>query len=223
MEHIILVNGKTAYYVRDISQLFTFVLCGVSILSTTAISADRLLALSLGLRYRHIVTLRRVRALIICFWLIGASVGLVYYFWSYFVSLVIALVVVILSVVISIFSYTKIFFRLRQHQDQLRGSAFQAQPNEGGGIPLNVERYRRTVSTIVWLQLALVACYAPFVVVAMMINISGWSKINDMIWLTVGTLGYLNSSLNPFLYCWKIREVRQAVKDTARQFCSSST
>ena len=37
------------------------------------------------------------------------------------------------------------------------------------------------------------------------------------------TIVYLNSSLNPFLYCWKIREVRQAVKETLRQlFCWSS-
>ena len=31
------------------------------------------------------------------------------------------------------------------------------------------------------------------------------------------TLVYLNSTLNPFLYCWKISEVRQAVKQTIRQ------
>ena len=35
------------------------------------------------------------------------------------------------------------------------------------------------------------------------------------------TLVLLNSSLNPFLYCWKIREVRQAVKDTLTQCCLS--
>ena len=33
-----------------------------------------------------------------------------------------------------------------------------------------------------------------------------------------GTLIYLNSSLNPLLYCWKIRQIRQAVKETLRQF-----
>ena len=31
------------------------------------------------------------------------------------------------------------------------------------------------------------------------------------------TLVYLNSTLNPFLYCWKISEVRRAVKQTIRQ------
>ena len=30
-------------------------------------------------------------------------------------------------------------------------------------------------------------------------------------------LVYFNSTLNPFLYCWKISEVRRAVKQTIRQ------
>ena len=31
------------------------------------------------------------------------------------------------------------------------------------------------------------------------------------------TLLFFNSTLNPFLYCWKISEVRQAVKQTIRE------
>ena len=45
-------------------------LCAVSLLTTTALSLNRLLALSLKLRYRHVVTLKRVRAVVFCFWLI---------------------------------------------------------------------------------------------------------------------------------------------------------
>ena len=36
--------------------------CGVSVFTSTALSVDRLLALFLGLRYRHVVTLKRIRA-----------------------------------------------------------------------------------------------------------------------------------------------------------------
>ena len=46
-----------------------------SILTSAAISVDRLLALLVGLRYRHVLRLRRVRVVIICFWLIGALSG----------------------------------------------------------------------------------------------------------------------------------------------------
>jgi len=60
-------------------------------------------------------------------------------------------------------------------------------------------------------QLTLVACYAPWgVVVVLFVN----EIENDLAWLVTETLIYLNSSVNPILYCWKIREVRQAVKDS---------
>lgn len=43
------------------------VFCSVSVLTTTAISVDRLLALQLMFRYRQIVTLRRVSVVITVF------------------------------------------------------------------------------------------------------------------------------------------------------------
>ena len=48
---------------------------------------------------------------------------------------------VALSAVISIFSYTRIFFKLRQQQAQVQ-DGHQGQPN-GEGIPLNIARYKK--------------------------------------------------------------------------------
>ena len=56
-------------------EFFFRLLPAVSLLTSSAISLDRLLALLLGLRYRHDVTLRRVWLVILCFWLISALQG----------------------------------------------------------------------------------------------------------------------------------------------------
>ena len=72
-------------------------------------------------------------------------------------------------------------------------------------------RREKTVSTILWVQLALVVCYVPFGIVA------GIGINNGVVWLATSNLIFLNSSLNPILYCWKIKEVGQKVKDTIRQ------
>ena len=53
-------------------DFFFSLLPAVSLLTSAAISVDRLLALLLGLRYRHTVTLRRVWVALVCFWLISA-------------------------------------------------------------------------------------------------------------------------------------------------------
>ena len=71
---------KLCYYVRRIFSTTVSIFCGVSLMTLTAISVDRLLALMLGLRYRHVVTLRRVWFLVASFCLYHVSISAILYF-----------------------------------------------------------------------------------------------------------------------------------------------
>jgi len=216
------VNLSNLFYVDAVMNASGFLLCGVSISTATALSVDRLLALLLGLRYRHVVTLKRVFVVIIYFWVSSVSFVFVYIFWNYDVTLFEAAVLSIPCIVISMCSYAKIFLALRQNQAQVR-EGHQSQPNRGG-IPFNIARYKKTVSSIAWVQLALAVCYVPFIICVITIRISGWSGLSaDVVWECAFTLLYLNSSLNPILYCWRIQEIRQKTKGTIRQLCCSSS
>ena len=212
----LLASSNVHEYVVGIQQASSVVLCGVSLLTSTAISVDRLLALSLGLRYRYVVTLRRVRALIISFWfLIGASVGCLFILEIYFF---VYAVVMLISLLISAISYAKIYFRLRHQLLHVQGHVHQRQQLPPNGVvptALNVARYKKTVSIIAWVQLGLFACYSPFCITLISFNFEGSLEAN--IYYFFLCLLFLNSSLNPILYCWKIREVKQAVKDIIRQ------
>ncbi|KAL9980060.1 hypothetical protein ACROYT_G008599 [Oculina patagonica] len=212
LSRIIKMNANALFYVYQVNRAFGWIVCGVSGLTSTAISVDRLLALLLGLRYRHVVTLRRVCVAVTCFWLIGASLGWIR-MWRRDFALMKTFVLIALCLATSIYCYTRIHFKLRHQQAQIQNIVPQGQAN-GAGIPLNIARYKKSVSSILWVQLAFVACYVPYGIVAVL-DVNGIK--NDVATFTTETLVYLNSSLNPILYCWKIREVRQAVKDTIRQ------
>lgn len=54
-------------------------------------------------------------------------------------------------------------------------------------------------------------------VVTAVIVVRGSSTLLTMAQFSTLSLVYMNSSLNPALYCWRIKEVRQAVKQTIRQ------
>ena len=56
-------------YARDATVISSYVLCGVSLMTMTAISVDRLLAMLLGLRYKEIVTLRRTYIILAIVWI----------------------------------------------------------------------------------------------------------------------------------------------------------
>ncbi|XP_078342595.1 adenosine receptor A3-like [Oculina patagonica] len=212
ISRIIKMNVNVLFYVYNINAASSYILCGVSVFTSTAISVDRLFALLLGLRYRHVVTLRRVRVVITCFWLIASSGVL--RVWREDIAIKATFVVIILCLATSIFCYSRIYIKLRYHQALVQNNVPHGQQN-GEGIPLNIARYKKTVSSIMWVQLALVACYVPWVIVAVLY--ANYSVIEHVAWIVTTTVVYLNSSLNPILYCWKIREVKQAVKGTIRQ------
>ena len=212
------INPLCLYYVGRVRSASSYILCMISVLTATAISVDRLLALLLGLRYRLAVTLRRVFAVVTCFWLIGVSCGCMY-LWRNDIAWTVALVLIILSLVTSAFSYIKIYLKLRHQQTQLHAQdiVHQGQP-KGGRFPLNIGRYKKTVASIFWVQFAIMTCYIPLIIVATL-RIHGGISGNglQMARHLVVILSYFISSLNPILYCVKIGEVRQAVKDTIRQ------
>ena len=194
------------------------ILCGVSLFTLTAISVDRLLALLLGLRYRQVVTLKRIFQFVVVFWVVSTS-GAITLFWNERITLWYGCVVISLCLVTSIFSYTKIFLTLRHNQVQAQGNVNQGHTSQT--FQLNIERYKRTVSSALWVKLALVVCYLPFGVEEIFrLQREITSDIVGARYYSA-TLIFLSSSLNPILYCWKMREVRQAVKDTIRFFCPS--
>ena len=193
-------------------------LCGVSVFASTALSVDRLLALFLGLRYRHVVTLKRVRAVLACGCLALLLTVLVWNFRTKPARIMITIFLT-LCLITSLFCYTKIVLRLRQHQSSVQDNVQQGQANTGE-MPLNLERYKKTVVSIALVQLALVICYFPPIIFFIFIHLKGIHPRLYFLYYLTTTLLFLNSSLNPFLYCWRIKEIRQAVKATIRRFCA---
>ena len=200
----------------SVAILFLF---EVSLLTVTAISVDRLLALLLGLRYKQVVTLKRTYVIVITFGVVATASSTIH-FWNILMVGWFQIIVISICLVTSIFSYTKIVLNLRRHQTELQDQA--QQPNQTN--PLNIARYRKAVSSALWLQLTLVACYLPHSIVMVLLISDGFISPFALASYYTSTLVYLNSTLNPILYCWKIDEVRQAVKDTIRQVlcCSAS-
>ena len=207
------------HHAFDATFVTSNILCSVSLFTLTAIAVDRLLALLLGLRYRQVVTLKRTYLTITGFWVVSI-VGTAVYFWNYLVTRWYGYIVISLCLVTSIVSYTKIFLTLRHHQIQVLDNIHQEQPNQG--IPINIARHRKAVSSALWVQVALVVCYLPQALTAAWLAQEDRFSSTHVTWFSVtATLVYFNSSLNPALYCWKMKEVRQAVKDTVGQLCFS--
>ena len=155
------------------SVLTGYILCSVSLLTLTAISVDRLLDLLLGLRYRQVVTLKRTSLTVISFWGL-AKIGAALYFLNYLITLWYSYTVILLCLVISVFSYVKISLTLRHNQNQVQNDAPQGQPSRT--VPLNTARYKKTVSSALWVQLVFIACYLPHGILQLLTTQKGFTK-----------------------------------------------
>ena len=186
----------------------------------TAISVDRLIALLLGLRYRQVVTYRRTCITVTGFWILSI-VGASTLFLNRRITSWYQYIVSVLCLVTTIFAYAKIFVTLRHNQIHVQSHAAQGQPSQA--IPLNIARYRKAVYSALWVQGTLGICYLPYTIAIFLTPQRGMPLSIYLARKFTGSMVLLNSSLNPLLYCWKIREVRQGVKETLRQlFCRSS-
>ena len=193
-----------------ITYIIGSVLCGVSLLTMAAISVDRLLALLSGLKYKEIVTLKSVYIILASFWVLCLVASLCTIFDQRITDLNVSIALP-LSLLISLASYTKIFRTLRHHQAQV-----QQQPSQPNA--LNMARYRKAVHSALWVQSVLVVCYTPYYIMRIVVTYSTTYSSHLVVTSEMATiLVYFNSTLNPFLYCWKISEVRRAMKQTIRQ------
>ena len=214
--------SKLCYYFFLLFNYTCTIFYGVSLVTLTAISMDRLLAVFWGLRYRQEVTLRRVWVIAVTIWFLHIEHAVILHYNPLY-GLRILSVEVILCIIISACCYMKIYRILHHHQAQVQQHVHQGQPN-GEQISLNIARYRRSVSSMIWVQISLLACYLPFGVVAgLSVTTSIYTPPLQFIIDVTLTLIMFNSTLNPFLYCWKMQEMKQAVKNTIRQLsCFSS-
>ena len=202
------------------SFIASYLLCGMSLLTLTAISVDRLLALTLGLRYRQVVTVKKACACVIMFWIVSIIFSAMYA-QNVRITIWYSHIVIPVSFFTSVSSYTKTFWELHRREIQVRGNIIQrVQSSNSSSAPLNISQYRKGVSGVIWLQVAVAVCYLPHGIITALWTYSGQSSAIIVLRQLTITLVYFNSTLNPLLYCWKISEVRQLVKELLRRsFC----
>ena len=202
---------------QAINTLFSLV-GSVSLSTMTAISVDRFLALQYHMRYPSLMTERRAIYTTATIWLIGIVLSSITLWNRTFAVLAVGIAICIL---ISTFSYTRIYFIVRRHQLQIQVQQ-QAVESLNAEHNLNMVRSKKSALNTFIYYICMILCYFPIftfmLIVAVNPDLSGL-----MIWKVGNTLVFFNSSINPILFCWRLRELRAAVCKTLRQLLGKQT
>ena len=148
-----LTKDRLAYHVW---RLIGSSLCVVSLLTITAITVDRFLALHYHMRYATSVTESRVKYTLTILWLVSLLVS-VFDIWNKRVYQFTVGAVIALSLVISTFSYTRIYRIVRRHQLQINAQQ-QAVLSCNTVNNLNITQLKRTAMNAFVFYIALIIC-----------------------------------------------------------------
>ena len=184
-------------------------LCLVSFVNVTLLSVDRFLALYVHLRYHEFVTVKRTAGLLgglLIFCAICVSSGK----WlPKFMTRVIAIIIAGIAQIVNTVLYYNIYRICRRHQLQINSQRHSVRPAKSLNI---TSRLKRSFINMFYIYLVFTACYLPYMVMAVF-----KSKLPLSIFEISCTFVYLNSSLNPLLFSWRIQGIRTAIKRTLRK------
>ena len=190
---------------------FMYLLAFASFLNVTVIAFDRLLAVSLHLRYQELVTPIRVTIVLVSLWLTSCVAASLYSFLPKGIAMALAVIIVI-GCVLTTLAYVRIYKVVKYHRKQIysQNQLQNAQTREA-------HRQRKSAYNSLFVSVVFLACYFPFLPCTML-YMTNTSEISFLIALFASIfLIYLNSSLNPIVYCWRYREIRQIVKKTVKK------
>ena len=187
-----------------------FLLAGASFLNVTAIAVDRLLAITLHLRYRELVTSKRVIIALVSVWLtsgVAASLSV-----SLNIQNAMVVIVGLVGIPLTTVAYIRIYRAVRHHQNQI-----QSQLQQQNAQARELFREKKCAFNTVHFYVIFVACYLPIFCSAILLITD---SAQSFFWLADHVALFfvlLNSSINPVVYCWRYREIRQIMKSTVKK------
>lgn len=199
------------------------VTAGASVITMSGMAVERCLALFFHLRYNEIVTARRVLFAVACFWMVFIALA------AFRISLMapdiynnIQIAIISLSLFSTYLAYIKILQCVRKHERRIEIAEIEVirsslQMVQKTGHTRNMKRYKKSTVAMIFVVGFFTACYLPFLCVKLAQKVWGYSTPVKTAYLYATTIAFLNSSLNPFVYCWRINSLRHAVKKVTKE------
>ena len=188
-----------------------YLLTCISFLTIVLIAVDRVLAVFLHLRYQELVTSKRVVIALVSLWL--TSVVAVS---SSFTSLpeqnnMVVVTFEIFGLLVTTVGYIRIYKVVRYHRNQILSQS-HLQNNQA----IRILRERKSTMNALLVFIVFLACFLPNLCCMFLLRADSL-RLSFLVANHVsGFLVLLNSSLNPIIYCWRYREIREIVKDLVK-------
>ena len=197
--------------ILTLCYFFLFLLCCASFLKVTAIAVDRHLAITLHLRYRELVTSRRVIIALVSIWIASGVAATLFVAVDTYGAIVVVICEFV-GFLLTTVAYIHIYRVVRHHQNQIH-----SQLQHLNAQAMELFREKKAAFNAVHFYVIFVACYLPNFCSATLLTIKSAQNSFRLAFYVTFFFVLLNSSFNPLVYCWRYREIRQIMKSTVKK------
>ena len=187
------------------SSTIAFSLCGVSLGIIAGTSLDRLIAILKPLQYPSIVTVRRVTCIVLAIWAVCVVAGTIQ-IWEERIRLPSIASWILIGSCISVTCHATIFKIVRRHRIEIQN---QARAFDGADATASMASLQKSAFSAFIFFIVLAICYFPYLLVYIIYFAREREDLLGMYLAT--TVVFMNSALNPFLYGWRVPELRNAM------------
>ena len=198
----------------NVFLVMSFLFARASLLGVVAVSVDRFLAIHLHLKYQELVTHKRVVVVVISIWALSLFLSLMALWLQSETRSQVDSILIIIGLFLTTMIYIKLYLVVQRHKNQIQ--VLQVQQVRHTDEMANFASLVKSAVGIFYVYVMFLACYFPYFISLAIIKIVSPSIALKKMFLVSLTLLYLNSSLNPVIYCWKMRHIRHAFMDILR-------
>ena len=188
------------------------ILSGMTLLSLTAISLDKYLALRLHLRYKDLATIQRV-ATVEAVFLCGCIAGAVLMMLNQKVAAIIVGVIGVgICLPTSLVAQIRVFIIVRRHENKVVENFVLSSRLQGQRVTAtDIAKVKKNSRTVLLVWAVLLVCIGPFLGAIIAFAVKGSTTCVNIAFQFGLTIMFINSSINPSLYGTRISEIRQTV------------
>lgn len=167
------------------------------------------------LRYHELVTSKRVASVVFQLWVFQILISLIIWFavGRYSILAILSVAGALCCTLVICYSYKTIWKIIRRHQRQIQTE----QPINQEQNAFDLLKYKAKTFTSLMVLKLFVLCYLPYLCVELKkLTRRGHKSIYVVEYSVLVTIVFANSSLNPLIYFWRIKDLRRAALSTLR-------
>jgi len=202
-------------YVLTVCSIIVALFGVASFVTIVASTLDRYVAITFHLQYNELVTVKRVIGVCLFLWLVSLTMSFLLYLSNS--GAIILGCGALFLIMVMVFCYWKIMVVLRYHHNQIQAQIRAVQGNNTSTLDLS--HFQKTVWNLLFIIGWFVVTNSLFISTTAIIFIKGATSAPDVLiitWYISICFVCLNSLVNPFIYCWRLEEMRLATKETVK-------